>query len=195
MNTWDKNLTYFNVISIDPATNHFALRIEKRNFDGNIEPLAWSKENFKVEESEINTNKKYVRIIEYLKGFDHIFKTCHYMIIERQLHINYKAVRISQNAISYFLTKFPEILCVEVSPRLKTWGLGAPKGLNERQIKDWAIIEADKILEMRRDIWSIERFRWKPKGKKEKKDDLADTVVQVEGLFKLWGFPYTNKLI
>ena len=186
---WNRELTYFNTVSIDPATNNFAMRINRRYHDGKILPIAWVKESFKITDPK-EINLKYKRIVDFLEKYSEVFQNCHYLIIERQLHVNYVALRISQTVITYFL-RFPQIVIVEVDAKLKTKMLNAPKKMNANQVKVWAIDECKKIIDARGDQWSIQRFDWKPKGKKEKKDDLADTVVQEEALFKLWGFPIT----
>src|SRR5438105_8963608 len=66
----------------------------------------------------------------------------------------------------------------EVSPKLKGEYLGAPKKISEKDLKLWSVNKAIEICKLRNDKYSLEAIE-----KIKKKDDLADTITQVEALF------------
>ena len=78
------------------------------------------------------------------------------MLIERQLPTNYRAVRISQHIISYFLFHFKNLtpslpMIFEVDSKLKGKQLGFSKHLNERGLKLWSVDYAKSLLVKRQD--------------------------------------------
>ncbi len=78
-------------------------------------------------------------------------------------------------------------LIVEVNPQLKGQQLGGPSGHNKPLLKQWAVNEAIRLFTMRNDEKSLQII-----NSITKKDDLADTVVQIEALFSLWNLPITK---
>jgi hypothetical protein len=123
------------------------------------------------------------------------YKEADLIIIERQMPYNYKAVRISQHVISYFISFYrhlitnKDVLIVEVDAKLKSKALCGPKGMTDRDVKKWAIEKATELLEMRNDSVSLAIL-----GKESKKDDLADVVCQVEAFCIIQDLPLTRKL-
>jgi hypothetical protein len=69
---------------------------------------------------------------------------------------------------------------VSINPKLKGRMLGAPKSLLGKQLKLWAQETAIKILTDRQELWSLSVI-----SRHKKKDDLCDTIVQLEA-FILW---------
>jgi hypothetical protein len=190
-----KSLEYYQIASIDPATNNFAMRIDRwwisgKN-TGQIIPIVFEKVSFKAEDP-VNCNLVYDRLTNFLTRFTFELKNCHYIISERQLMQNYKAVRISTHALAVISTLTVGYgIIIEVNPKLKGWRLGAPKGLTERQLKEWAVEKAAEILEERGDRWSLDILK-----KTKKKDDLSDTVVQAVALVNLLEiFDFSDKVL
>ena len=187
-NQWPKDIEYYQVCSIDPATDNFCLRIERwwlsGGNTGKVTPITFIKTSFKSQDPT-TTNLIYFRLIEFLSKYIPDLIQCHYIISERQLHINYKAVRISTCTLALIMNwcegkgNYPII--IEVSPKLKYNQLEAPRGWNEKQLKTvWTPAKALEILKKREDIFSSNIIE-----KAKKKDDYSDTVIQVEALFKL----------
>ena len=134
--------------SIDPGIRNLAVRIESRGFKDNhpIKTIVWEKLHIKDEERKLqnNVDNLYFLITNFLDQFLEYFKQCHLLIIERQLSKNYKAVRVSQHIISYFMFHFKNLypnlpMIFEVDSKLKGKELGASKHLNERGLKQWAV--------------------------------------------------------
>ncbi len=187
------NDEYYQIVSIDPAKKNYALRIERRYKNGWITPIVFDKtaiECIEVCGDTIICNT-YEVLTAFLNKYKDKYYECHYIIVERQLPQNYKATRIAQHTISYFsiLLKNSPLMpsIIEIDPKLKGRVLGAPKGINDNQLKRWAIEKARELLTIRRDEFSLkvlDHF-------KKKQDDLADTVCQIEAFFITIGLPCT----
>jgi len=186
------------IISIDPGIRNLALRVESRGITSGsfpIKTLVFDKLHIKEVDRKIegNTDNLFKFITNFLDSYLHIFKDCQMMLIERQLPINYKAVRISQHIISYFLLHFRNLptypMIYEVDPKLKGRQLGASNKLNERGIKQWAIDECRSLLTKRHDWEGIEVLN----KNKKKADDHSDTVVQIEAFFAFNNWPLTRE--
>ena len=181
---------YLQVVSIDPATDTYAFRVEKRWNNGFIELLAFSRVKFNRNLVDGNSNEMYLEISEFLDSFSHHYKDAHMFLIERQMVPNYKAIKVGEQTIAYFINhcktseKVPVIM--EVNPALKGKMLGAPKGLNYTYIKKWAVEESERILRMRCDTKSLEIL-----NQYRKNDDMCDTIAMIEAICKLLKYPLT----
>ena len=118
------------------------------------------------------------------------FDTCSIIIIEKQMafgnKINTIALKLGQNCMSYFVFKygmFKEI--IEFPAYHKTQILGCSKILKSNKTKyvsvdkytrkKWSIQEAINILSIRNDTNNLNHLI-----KSKKKDDLADTLTQLQ---------------
>lgn len=176
------NQDYRQIISIDPGRKNYAFRIERRYNDGRIVPIVFDKTQIELvtvndTNSIVDTYKVLTAFLDKYKQF---YDNCHFVIVERQLPHNYKAVRISQHTISYFsfvLFNKPLLASIiEIDPKLKGKMLEAPKGISESQLKSWSVEKARGMLEVRKDKFSLEVLD----HFKSKQDDLCDTVCQIE---------------
>lgn len=195
------------IISIDPGVTHYAIRVEERSRSvvGPIKTLHFDKVGLKKDEQELSNDlvcPAYSFITTYLDKYLDLFKTCHMVIIEKQLPVNYRALRMSQHTLTYFMIHLKNIepnmaLIMEVKPQLKGRELGVPPNLNERGLKLWAVTKAEELLEDRNDQVGLEILHRKDPntGRKEKKDDLSDTVCQIEAMFSYFGWPLTQKVV
>lgn len=195
------------IISVDPGITHYAIRVEERNIRtvGPITTLHFDKVGLKKDDQELSNDlvcPVYSFITTYLDQYLDLFKTCHMVIIEKQLPVNYRAVRMSQHTLSYFMVHLKNIepnlaMFFEVKPQLKGRELGAPPNLNERGIKLWAVEKARELLMDRSDHKGLEVLDRKDPitRRKEKKDDLSDTICQIEALFIYFGWPVTQPVI
>lgn len=185
---------WYQVVSIDPARKNYALRIERRYHNGWIVPIVFDKVSIESDQQcdDINICNTYDILTNFLSKYDKFYGECHFIIIERQLPQNYKTTRIAQHSLSYFFIRLhdapllPSI--IEVNPQLKGKMLGAPRGLTDKQLKTWAVEKARDLLTLRQDNFSLDvmsHFR-------NKQDDLADTVCQIEALFICWGLKATE---
>lgn len=189
------------VISVDPGILNFCIRVEERPFKkgvkGNIKTLLYDKLKLKKVDVELEGNHRcnhYQILTNYLDKHAELFKQCDLVIIERQMPFNYKATRIAQHTITYFMMLMRNLeqhtMIVEVDSKLKGKELGAHPHLRDMDIKQWAIQEADRILKLRNDVYSLDKIK-----KERKKDDLCDTVCQVEAFFKHMDWPLTEDSI
>lgn len=187
-------MDYLQFVSIDPARKNYALRIERRYQNGAIVPIVFDKTAIASsrQEGEIMICETFQNLTNFLNKYRSFYEDCHYIIIERQLPQNYQATRIAQHSISYFsllLMDRPLLpAIIEVDPKLKGKILGAPKGINDKQLKTWAVETARKLLVLRNDTFSLQVLDHFG----TKQDDLSDTVCQLEALIITWGLPPTG---
>lgn len=179
---------YLQVFSVDPARKNYALRIERRYRNGKISPIVFEKVSLDTTPGEYCD--MYSSLSRFLDRHLSDISGCHYLIVERQLPQNYLATRIAQHTLSYL-----EIHCrdspllptiVELDPKVKGQMLGYKRG---DDLKAWSVERARSLLEMRLDSHSLSVLDYYRK----KQDDLADTVCQIEALFKLWNLPLTSQ--
>ena len=139
---------------------------------------------------EIKDDSPYQKLIRFFDSppVKKLILECHYVIIERQLAENYRAVRISQHTITYFLVQLKNStlnpIIIELDSKVKGGQLGGAMGLSSKQLKAWAVEKAISILTMRNDSFSLDIL-----NKIKKKDDLADCVVQLDALCSMWKLP------
>jgi len=187
------------VISIDPGIRNLAIRVESRGIRDNqpIKTVVFDK--LKISDAdrtiEDNVDKLYHLVTTFLDKYLHIFKTCHILIIERQLPMNLKAVRISQHLITYFMLNLKDIvpnlaMIFEIDSKMKGRELGASTHLNERGLKQWSIDHCKSLLVKRQDYEGLDIL-----SKQKKKDDVADCVCQIEAFFSFQGWPLTKEVI
>ena len=188
------------VISIDPGIRNLALRVESRGIRNNhpIKTIVFDKLHIKEEDRKLlgNIDQLYLLITNFLDKYLDIFKKCHIFIMERQMPTNYRAVRISQHILTYFLFHFKDLtpslpMIFEVDPKLKGRELGVSKHLNERGLKHWAVEKCKELMVKRRDYEGLEILE----KHKKKADDLSDTTIQIEALFSFQGWPLTEEVI
>ena len=144
----------------------------------------------------------YKILDKYKKYFDQ----CAYFIIEKQMCFdkirNLMAIKLGQHCQSYFILKYPEKIknIIEFPAYHKTILLGAKKikgnkilkngkhnwkTMDKKSRKKWAILKAIEILKLRNEEISITEFK--------KKDDLADTLLQMQA-FKILNFFKKKKI-
>lgn len=217
---WSK-CEYRRVVSIDPGEKNFAIRIEVRPmfFDrpwtgpngvvvekGKIVTEVFAKECFEdvmeenVKEDQLYECNIYLNMTKFLDKFKCLLEKCHIFIIEKQLHINYRTVRVSQHVLTYCYNLLADKeflpLILEIDSKIKTRQLNAPPNMSDVGIKQWSTNLALELLKSRGDIESLNVINTalKKKGKKgdpKKKDDLADTVIQIEATFSRFSWPVT----
>lgn len=193
---WNTRADYYRTLSIDPGKKNFCFRIEMRNLvTKKIDVEVFEKIDLIGSQNSDRVTVDYINrnIIIILDKYMHLILNCNIVIIERQLSVNYKMVRFSQHIITYLMIRLMDnslkTVILEIDSKLKTKQLGAPKKLGPKETKTWAIEKAMELLTLRNDNVSINIMN---KAQKSKKDDLADTVVQIEAVFKLFGLLTTD---
>lgn len=177
------------IVSIDPASKNYALRIEKRWSAEQIETLVFEKTDFTPQiDEKTNQNNIYQKLTSYLEQYSNIYKYTHLIIIERQPPINYITVRLSQHTLSYFLEKLkgnplnPSI--IEINPNLKKSQLGGPTHLTDRAMKKWFVSKTISLCQYSKDDLSLQIIE-----SARKKDDLADARCQIEAFLSYCEWP------
>lgn len=191
--------TRVRIVSIDPGIRNFALRVESRSLlfkSQQIKTIVYDKLHIKDKDrllDEDNSDHLYSMLSEFLNKYIEIFKTCHIVMVERQMSFNYKATRIAQHTLSYFMFNIgsckQQPVIMEIDSKMKGRELNAPKNLNERGLKLWAVDCAKELLTLRKDYDALELLT----KHKKKADDLADTVCQIEAFCKYMGWVLTEE--
>lgn len=192
---WNSRSDYYRILSIDPGKRNFCFRIEVRDLiNKKILVEAFEKIDLIGSDPDGKVRVDYIfrNTTLLLDKYYALINSSHLVIIERQLHINYKMVRFSQHIITYLMLRlrdnYNKTVIMEIDSTLKTRELSAPRGLNKNEVKKWSIEKADALLRSRNDVQSLNIIR----KSKTKKDDLSDTVVQIEAVFHFFGLPLTE---
>lgn len=185
---------FIQVVSIDPATDNFAFRIEKRWINGYIETVCSDKVKFNRLIREDGYMSMFSELVLFLDKFKTLYAETSLFIIERQMAINFNATRVVHIIFGYYTTyimgatdNLSRVL-IEIDPKVKGLMLGSPKGCDKPSLKKWGIDEATKLLNARKDFKGISNL-----NSYKKRDDIADTVIQIEAFFKLIGLPLTGQ--
>lgn len=187
---WNIRTDYYRILSIDPGRRNFCFRIEHRDLISKIITMeAYEKIDLIGQNKDEKVVIDYIfrNVIMILEKYKIMINNCHLVIIERQLQINYRMVRFSQHIITYLMgllrNNYNKTVIMEIAPTLKTKQFNVRGKLGKRDVKNWAIEKAKELLISRGDQASLNILN----KAKSKKDDLSDTVVQIEAVFSLFG--------
>ena len=174
------------VLSIDPGTVNFGIRIEDVTKYGII-PIVYEKY-----ELPKDIGLKYKKLYEYLDDILSLIKECHYICVEKQMDFNRKCTAIYHHCISYFILKLkdsiyqPHILGIDSKLKSNIFGVTPPKELKGDQkkkwVKKWSIKECKILLKERKDYSSLDVLM-----RSKKKDDFADIVTQLRSIYEILG--------
>jgi hypothetical protein len=148
-----------------------------------------------------DSNPLYNMII-LLDTYSNYWDKCSHFIIEQQMKTNVKATRLGYHCQSYFMFRygrFKEI--IEFPSYHKTQVLGCKKikgkqckngkfrwkSIDKPSRKKWGIIKASEILSERQELETINNIK-----NKSKKDDLADTLIQLQAFKYLYFIDIKN---
>lgn len=138
------------------------------------EKIDMTKEPFKCR--DYKDDNVLLNIIAYLDRYKKLWDTCAIFVLERQMKKNYVASKIQWIIYSYFVNRYgPFKVVTDIQASRKTKILGAPLKMTKPKRKDWAVSEAIKILKVRGDLRGLTDLE-----KKGKKDDLGDSLVQLQ---------------
>ena len=154
-----------------------------------------------TEKSKYLDPKIYTNMISEMDKYKEIFDKCSIIVIEQQMSFknaqNTMALKLAQHCHSYFVFRYPMTQfdnmifddskeVVEFPAYYKTQVLGAPKksgkSMSKPERKKWATEKAINILIERGDVETLEQLTTS-----KKKDDLADTLIQLQS-FKFLRF-------
>lgn len=181
------------ILSIDIGTKNCAFYIEE--FDDKLieksrsidelykigKRCYWNVVNF---ERELNTGETFdvfVPIINFLDKNQKHWDLCNGIILEKQLQLNFNAQVVQHFIFSYFKNLYgPFKYISDISATRKTQVLNAPKKMNKKERKKWAIEEAKRLFSLRKDSEGIKILDTTVKA-----DDLADCCLQLKAFQKL----------
>ena len=161
--------------------------------DGRVLPIYFNKLDFK-DEAQTKTTKISPEILNritlFLSSLLHVFRTTSIIGIERQLAVNYKATRVYQHVLTFFSLHIPYFstpcILLDIYSQLKSQMFPALKGMSGVQLKSQSVKEAMELVRQRGDQESLNVLSYHLGKTKTKADDLADTILQMESLFRLW---------
>jgi hypothetical protein len=180
--------------SFDPGEKNFAIRIERRyksvvtNKCSSIKTLYQGKHiiNYKkIKKSKTPTYCFTVSgIIDILDKYSEFYLNTDIAIIERQMPVNGRMMRLQDVIISYFLLKYPDIVVITVSSKLKGTILETPR--NRTNLKQLSVTKSKYLAKKRKDNVYLEYI-----DTQIKPDDDADTLVQIEAFCRHVGYQRT----
>ena len=154
------------IASFDPAIVNLGVRIEVRRSELDRTTLYYARWH-------LNSKDTFTDLITRIRSIIDLLKSCDFIVCERQMPINYDMVRLSQHLMSSIRLLLPDVIILEVSIALKARYLKDLYG-KDIDVKKEAIRRAKDLLDQQGlDILKSE----------SKKDDLSDTLVQIEGVF------------
>lgn len=175
------------IVSCDPGIKNFAMRIEYRSLDGDIKMIM----SDRIDISDTVYKSRYEQLHEFLDTHREQIIKCKLFIVERQLPKNFEATAMSNHVLSYFMTLrhlLPsESVIIDVTAKNKGYQLGAPKKCIDYWLKRWAIIRAEALFKCRNDTEGLSMLYLY-----DKKDDISDTAIQIEAVFRMLGFKTTT---
>lgn len=190
-------------ISFDPGKNNFDIRIERRRSTpgskvcDSIETIIQSRRVVDYQRKPVNTGTRSIStqsIVDTLDNYSVYLDDLDVVIIEGQMDINNDMMHMQSTIITYFLIKYPGVLVLEPSSKLKGVNLGAPPGLSKPQLKSWGVDKALWLANKRGDDVFIDyidaQIRGLPKSK-WKIDDDTDNLIQIEAVCVEIGYPLT----
>lgn len=179
------NLDILTTISIDPGVKNLAICVTTRYVDINNREYA-SKVSTRLLELtnydyavKNNSNPVYRDISKYVDSKEDIFMEASLVIIEYQMAD--LPLRISQHLITYFMTRYPNMIVIQISTHMKARYLGANKKI---ELKKRAVEESSRLHLIRGDTNGIKLLA---EGK-SRKHDKADAIIQEEAFFANIGF-------
>lgn len=183
---------YYIIVSMDPAIDNCGFRIEKRWKSGRVDTL--EQVNHQYDYSIKNgVSKFYQDIRDFLHSYRKYYKELDFIVIEKQPGINSNSSAVMHHSVSYFmetLKNHPNVPTIYLTnPKNKTKALGAPNNLNKPGIKKWGTAKAIDLCKIRNDHQTLNILT-----STKKKDDIADSIIQVEALAKILGWPMTQKI-
>lgn len=144
--------------------------------------------------SQYIDKKLYYNMTNVLDNYQEYWNKCSYIIIEKQMSFgrrkqNTMALKLGQHCFSYFVIKHNNINVIEFPAYHKTQILGAPKkkgrlykngnykwnSMKKPQRKKWSVVKACEILKFRNENEILNNIK-----KADKRDDLADTLTQLQ---------------
>lgn len=138
----------------------------------------WKVVNFEKELR--NGSEIFVPMIQFLDSNMKLWDSCNGIILEKQMRINYSAQVVQHFIFSYFKNLYGSFKYIsDISATRKTQTLDAPRKMEKKERKKWAVIETTRLLSLRDDFDGLHLLHL------SKADDLADACLQLKAFQKL----------
>ena len=189
-----ENIDYNDRYHVDGTiTDKFRPILDKICIQGEIKVLLNTDITQNCDTKKYLDNEVFFNLNDLLDEYENEWENVDTFIIEKQMSFgkqhNTMALKLGQHVFSYFSIHYGRSKqIIEFPAYHKTQVLGAPKekkifkngkitykAIDKPKRKKWAITEAQKILEMRKDEYNLKLIK-----KSKKKDDLSDVIVQLQ---------------
>lgn len=197
-----------NFVSFDPGQKNFDIRLESRDRNA-IVTRAHAKYDIPMKRSRTSIGT-YSEVITYIVGlldsYSHFLGDTHIALIEDQMNVNNGMMMVYTSIITYFVCRYPDMVVIAPSSKLKGKCLGAPD-MTRHELKAWGVGKATRLALQRNDrvfldfldAMTAEIKRQKDSGVpaakiKVKLDDSTDNYIQIEAFCTLVGYRTTKKV-
>lgn len=167
----------------DPGSTNLGVCVQTRYRDGRIITNLLERLQFK---EGMGLYSDMVRKFDEVVLQD--LKMCHYIFVERQLKVNYKALRIMQHILSYLSVRLLDSnthpYVIEVPPVIKSKSIGKVitggklGKVSKPELKKFSVQAAQELLAQRSDEYGLTML-----DSERKKDDRADVYMTIEACF------------
>lgn len=167
----------------DPGLTNLGVCIQTRYRGGKIETNRL--ERFQFKDSD-NVYADMVRKFDTELLDD--LKRCHYIFVERQLKVNYKALRAMQHILSYLVVRLHDSelhpIIIEVPPVIKSKAIGKVMvggklgKVSKPELKKLSVDAAISLLDERQDDYGMYMLL-----SERKRDDRADAYMTIEACY------------
>lgn len=163
------------VMSIDVGVKNLAVRMETRT-DLKVDTHLFEKICLNTVPKMNSTT--YSNLIKYMETRKDFFQCCDLFLIEGQ-HWQNRAANIIFHVMVTWITcrRLGNICILQINPKLKSRIIGPYKG---SALKTQAVVKCYEILRKRQDRSSLYVL-----DSHKKRDDLADTCLQIEAFFAM----------
>lgn len=192
------------IASFDPAIKNMGFRVERRFFDletkttTKVETIHYERVSLfdnNEKETETKDDSLFSVLNQKLNGWYNMLQNVDLFIIERQnpisrynpqlgralTHFNPNTIKQYSQLCSYFLVKFPDRCILTINPKLKAKILSFPAKLSYNDTKKHSVKLSLERLALYGDQNGLNILN----SAGSKKDDLADSFIQIEAFFAL----------
>lgn len=177
---------WFDILSVDPATDNIGFRIERRFHNGRIVKLFYERVDAGIEDNPNNKNIDVFKLMKRVYELKPLIEKCHICVFESQFaYYNVECQWFIIGVIGTIVRDNPLLtIMIAISSRLKTGMLGCPKDYNRNAIKKWGIVKAIEFCIRGRDFDSLNVI-----FDETKRDDISDALIQIVVALKILNLP------